>query len=58
MAKKIPCTVICNASLTGYIFKPVKCDSIRAGLRYAKDMGMPYRLYVNGKLARRGWFVD
>ena len=58
MAKPIPCTVICNTAKTGHIMHKRKFDSIAAGLRYARDMAMPYRLFVNGKLVRHGWFVN
>ena len=54
--KAIPCTVICNTTY-GYCMTPKKCKSIREALAYARDMAMPYRIYANGKLVRRGWFV-
>ena len=67
MAKSIPCAVIVNSPSTGHIFPVQECKSISAGLKYARAMDMPYRLYTDyevaengrsltkGKLVRRGW---
>lgn len=54
MAKAIPCTVICNTKY-GYCLTPVECKSISEAVRYAKDLDMAYRIFVNGKCVRRGW---
>ena len=54
MGKAIECTVICNTRW-GYCMQPVKCKSIADAIRYAKEMEMAYRIFVNGKLVRKGW---
>ena len=51
--KPIKCTVICNTRW-GYEMQPKECKSIREALRYAKEMEMPYRIYVGTKLIRKG----
>ena len=54
--KAIPCTIIFNTKW-GYIMQPIKCESIRAALRLAEDCGMIFRIFVNGKCIRRGWYT-
>ncbi len=47
--------VICN-TLWGYVMAPHVVTSIAAGIRWAKDLGMAYRLFdTSGNLIRRGW---
>lgn len=46
MAKAKECIVICNTRW-GYCMKPHKCKSITEALKYAKEMGMAYRIYTN-----------
>lgn len=53
MAKAISCTVICNTK-NGYCMQPVKKDSISAAMQYAKEMGMAYRIFVDGKCVKSG----
>lgn len=47
------CIVICNTRL-GYCTPPVKCKSISEAIRYANDMGMAYRIFVDGRCVKRG----
>lgn len=54
MAKSIPCTVICNCK-NGYCLTPKHCNSIREAIRYAKSLGLAYRIFVNGKCIKSGW---
>lgn len=54
MAKAKKCTVICNTK-NGYCMSPKECSSIRQGIAYAKDMGMAYRIFAEGKLVKSGW---
>ena len=42
------CTVICNTRW-GYCMTPKKCKSIAEAIRYAKEMEMAFRIFVNGK---------
>lgn len=55
MAKKVPCTVVVNAAITGRTFPPKRCESMAEALRYARDMAMPYRIFVGKKCIKRGW---
>ena len=54
MAKAKECVVICNTKL-GYCITPYKCKSIAEAIRYAKDLEMAYRIFVDGKLVKSGW---
>lgn len=54
MAKAKECSVICNTRW-GYCMQPVKCKSIRAAVRHAKETGMAYRVMVDGKCVKHGW---
>lgn len=57
MGKSIPCTVVCNTKY-GYCMTPKECKSIREALRYAKNMGMAYRIIdKEGNVIRAGWMV-
>ena len=42
------CTIICNTRW-GYCMTPKKCKSIAEAIRYAKEMEMAFRIFVNGK---------
>jgi len=48
--------VICNTSW-GYCMSSKKCKSISEALRYAKESGMAYRIFIGGKCVMRGWNV-
>lgn len=52
--KGIKCTVVCNTRW-GYIMSPKECKSKSEAKKYANDLGMAYRIFVNGKLTERGW---
>lgn len=54
MAKGIKCIVICNTKW-GYCMTPRECKSISEAVRYAKDLGMAYRVFVDGKVVKSGW---
>ena len=54
MAKGYECEVILNTKW-GYCLTPYKCKSISEAVTYAKDMGMAYRIFVDGKCVKRGW---
>jgi len=34
---------------------PKECKSKSEAKKYANDLGMAYRIFVNGKLTERGW---
>lgn len=55
--KAIPCTLYTNSPLTGHMYAPIKCKSIREALKIAKKSGSPYRIEVKGKTVRTGWFA-
>lgn len=53
--KATPCIVLCNTKW-GYIMAPYEAKSIREGIRWAKDLGMAYRIFdLKGNLIRSGW---
>ena len=49
------CTVICNTRW-GYCMTPKKCKSIAEAIRYAKEMEMAFRIFVNGKCIKSSWY--
>ena len=50
-----PCKIIYNTRY-GYIMQPISFNSIAAALRDAKETGMAFRIFVNNKCVRRGWY--
>lgn len=54
MPKPIPCIVICN-TINGYCLTPKQCNSIREAIRYAKELDLAYRIFVDGKCIKSGW---
>lgn len=54
MPKAIPCTVICNTK-NGYCLTPKQCNSIREAIKYAKELDLAYRIFVDGKCIKSGW---
>lgn len=48
------CTLICNTKI-GYCLQPIECQSIAAAIRYAKELDLAYRIFIDGKCVRRGW---
>ena len=54
MAKAKECIVICNTR-NGYCLQPYKCKSINEALRYAKELELAYRIFIDGKCIRSGW---
>ena len=55
----IPCTIIFNSPLDGYLFRPIKCRSKEAAKKLAKEWGFPYNLYdANGNVIRHGWYFQ
>ena len=51
------CTIIFNAPKTGHIFAPIDCESIAAAEQLAKELAFPYRIFIDGKLYKRGWYA-
>lgn len=49
-----PCTLVLNTKW-GYCMTPQNCNSIAAALKIAKKSGMAYRIFVGGKVVKRGW---
>ena len=55
MKKLIECDVVVNTRW-GYVFQPYHAKSITEGVNWArKSGGFAYRVFVNGKLVRRGF---
>ena len=40
----------------GYVMHPKTFKSIAAALRDAKEEGMAFRIFVNGKCVKSGWY--
>lgn len=57
MAKLKECTIVFNTRW-GYCMKPIKCKSIAEALRLAHEMQMAYRIFVNGKSYKSGWYTE
>ncbi len=54
--KAIPCTLIMNSPLNGYIFTPVECESIAKAIRIATEWECPFRIFdKDGQQIRQGW---
>ena len=49
MAKAKECIVICNTR-NGYCLQPYKCKSINEALRYAKELELAYRIFIDGNV--------
>lgn len=49
------CTLILNTKW-GYCMQPILCNSISEALKKAKDSEMAYRILVDGKMVKRGWY--
>ena len=56
MKKPIPCTVVCNTK-NGYCISPYNAPSINAAIKYAAELGLAYRIFINGKLIKSGWRI-
>ena len=50
------CEIVFNTRW-GYVMKPIACKSIAKSLELAKEYGMAYRIFIDGKLYKRGWFA-
>lgn len=50
----VSCTVVCNTKW-GYLLQPKHCKSKAEARKYAEDLGMAYRIFVDGKCVERGW---
>lgn len=54
MAKAKECVVILNTK-NGYCLTPHKCKSINEAIKYAKNSGLAYRIYVDEVCVKSGW---
>ena len=50
------CTIVFNTR-AGYVMQPIQCRSISAALRLARESGLAYRIFIDGKLYKRGWIA-
>lgn len=57
MARAKECEIILNTR-NGYCMTPHKCNSISEAIRYAKEMGLAFRIFADGKLIKKGWYVN
>lgn len=57
MAKSKECTIIFN-TMSGYCMQPIKCESIAEALRLAHKMQMAFRVFIDGKLHKSGWYTE
>lgn len=49
------CEIIFNTKY-GYCMQLIKCKSIAEAIRMAKEREMAFRIFVNGKCVRTGWY--
>ena len=49
------CEIIFNTKC-GYCMQPIKCKSIAEEIRMAKEREMAFRIFVNEKCVRNGWY--
>ena len=50
------CTLVLNTRW-GYELAPVECRSIKEAITKAKESEMAYRIFIDGRLIKRGWYV-
>ena len=55
MAKSKPCKIIFNTKW-GYCITPIECKSILEAIRLAKETEMAFRIFINGKCVKSGWY--
>lgn len=55
MAKAKLCEIIFNTRW-GYCMQPIKCKSIAAAIQLAKEEKMAFRIFINGKCVKSGWY--
>lgn len=55
MSKVKECEVIFNTKW-GYCMTPIKCKSIVEAIRLAKQKEMAFRIFVDGKCVKTGWY--
>ncbi len=42
----------------GYCMQPIQCKSIAEAIRKAKETGMAFRVVVDGKCVKSGWYKN
>ncbi len=57
MAKSKECTIIFNTAW-GSCVSPIKCKSIAEALRLAHEMQMAFRIFVDEKFYKSGWYAE
>ena len=57
MAKSKECTIVFNTRW-GYCMQPTKCKSIAEALRLAHETQMAFRIFVDGKFYKSGWYTE
>ena len=50
------CEIVYNTKW-GYCFTPAHFNSIAEALRDAREQRMAFRVFVDGKCVRRGWYA-
>lgn len=53
--KAIKCKLVMNTRW-GYCMQPIECKSISEAIRIAREEEMVYRIFVDGKCIKSGWF--
>ena len=53
--KAIKCKLVLNTRW-GYCMPPIECKSINEAIRIAREEEMAYRIFVDGKCIKNGWF--
>ena len=53
--KAKPCEIVFNTKW-GYTMQPIKCKSIAEAIRLAKSEEMAFRIFVENKCVKTGWY--
>jgi hypothetical protein len=56
MAKAKKCELHLNTR-NGYCLTPIKCESISEAIREAKETKLAYRIIINDKVIKNGWYI-
>lgn len=55
MAKAKPCEIVFNTKW-GHCMTPIECKSIAEAISLAKEKEMAFRIIINGKRVKSGWY--
>lgn len=53
--KATKCSIVFNTKW-GHIMSPISCESISQAIKLAKESKMAYRIFVDDKVIKKGWY--